>query len=168
MTTTIDVSPRQDFWHRLCRTRPLRAVSEIVWNALDADADNVSVQIRLNLLGVLHEIVVKDDGSGIPIGGESEHRFSALGGSWKARVQRTGQKRLMHGKYGEGRFRAFALGGHVTWDTTYSEGGSKYTYEITGTAEQPGQFLLTDKRATKAETGTTVYIRNPEQNDGFC
>jgi hypothetical protein len=166
MTTTIDVSPRQDFWHRLCRTRPLRAVSEIVWNAFDADADNVSVELRLNPLGGLHEIIISDDGSGIPLDEASEHRFAALGGSWKARVQRTAQRRLMHGKYGEGRFRAFALGGIVVWDTVIREGEQLYSYEIMGTTQKPGQFILSDKRAiSDGSTGTTVYIRNPEPAD---
>jgi Histidine kinase-, DNA gyrase B-, and HSP90-like ATPase len=167
MTTTIDVSPRQDFWHRLCRTRPLRAISELVWNAFDADAYNVSVDIRLNPLGAVHEIVISDDGSGIPVDQDSEHRFAALGGSWKARVQRTATRRLMHGKFGEGRFRAFALGGHVTWDTAFRTGDAIFSYEITGTAQTPGRFTLSDKRNTSQEkTGTTVYIRNPEPHDG--
>jgi hypothetical protein len=42
-------------------------------------------------------------------------------GSWKAKVQRTPDERLMHGKFGEGRFRAFALGGIVTWDSTFRD-----------------------------------------------
>src|SRR5258707_4319307 len=148
MITTIDVSPKQDFWHRLCRTRPLRAVREIVWNALDADADNVLVDLRLNPLGALHEIIIKDDGSGIPFHEDAEHRFAALGGSWKARVQRTDQRRLMHGKYGEGRFRAFALGGIVVWSTTFRDGKKYYSYEIRGTVQTPGQFFLSDKQET--------------------
>jgi len=105
MTTTIDVRPKQDFWHRLSRTRPLRAISEMVWNALDADADNVSVDFRLNPLGGLQEITIADDGSGIPFDVAAEHRFAALGGSWKARAQRTSKRRQMQGRFGEGRFR---------------------------------------------------------------
>ena len=167
MTTTIDVSPRQDFWHRLCRTRPLRAVSEIVWNALDADANNVIVEFKLNPLGALNEIVVADDGSGIPLNKDDEHRFAALGGSWKAKVQRTPDKRLMHGKFGEGRFRAFALGGIVTWDTTFRDGSSFHSYEIRGTISQPGQFTLSDvKPSSRRRTGTIVTISNPEPGDG--
>jgi Histidine kinase-, DNA gyrase B-, and HSP90-like ATPase len=167
MTTTIDVSPRQDFWHRLCRTRPLRAVSEIVWNALDADASNVSVEFRLNPLGGLNEIVVSDDGSGIQLVENEEHRFAALGGSWKAKVQRTPDKRLMHGKFGEGRFRAFAIGGIVTWDTTFKEGNSFRSYEIRGTVSQPGKFTLSDiKAASQKKTGTIVTISNPDPSDG--
>lgn len=167
MTTTIDVSPKQDFWHRLCRTRPLRAVSEMGWNAMDADADNVSVEFRLNPLGALHEVVVTDDGSGIPLNKDEEHRFAALGGSWKAKVQRTPDKRLMHGKFGEGRFRAFALGGIVTWDTTFRNDGEFHSYEIYGTVSQPGKFTLSDvKKVSRRKSGTIVTISNPETGDG--
>lgn len=167
MATTIDVSPKQDFWHRLCRTRPLRAVSEIVWNALDADANNVSVEFRLNPLGVLHEIIVTDDGSGIPLPKNDEHRFAALGGSWKAKVQRTPDKRLMHGKFGEGRFRAFALGGIVTWYTTFKDANGFQAYEIRGTVSQPGKFTLSDvQKAVEKRTGTIVTVANPEPGDG--
>src|SRR4051812_13530673 len=119
MTTTIDVSAKQDFWHRLCRTRPLRAICEIVWNSLDADASNVSVNFRVNGLGGLEEIVLTDDGDGIPLPMEGEHVFAALGGSHKARQTRTEHKRIVHGKFGEGRFRAFSLGEIVAWETVY-------------------------------------------------
>lgn len=166
MATTIDVSPRQDFWQRLCRTRPLRAISEIIWNALDADAGRVSVAFRLNPLGGLEEIVVSDDGSGMPINEDSEHPFAALGGSWKAKVQRTGRKRLMHGKFGEGRFRAFALGSIVSWQTTYRENGSVFAYEITGSTQTPGKFILSDKKeSSQQKTGTVVSITNPEAHE---
>src|SRR5712672_3379833 len=75
------------------------------------------------LLSALEFLVISDpdDGSGIPLIKDEEHRFAALGGSWKAKVQRTPDKRLMHGKFGEGRFRAFALGGIVTWDSTFRD-----------------------------------------------
>lgn len=165
--TTIDVSPRSDFWHRLCRTRPLRAVSEIVWNAFDADADNVAVVFRRNPLGGLSEIVIEDDGTGIPRGLDDEHRFAALGGSWKARVQRTPDKRLMHGKFGEGRFRAFALGGIVTWQTTFKSGRDYHSYEILGSVAAPGKFTLSDiTPSARKVTGTIVTISNPEAQDG--
>ncbi|MBB3773303.1 hypothetical protein FHS55_003936 [Angulomicrobium tetraedrale] len=167
MSTTIDVSPRNDFWHRLCRTRPLRAVSEIVWNALDADAENVGVEFHRNALGGLSEIVIKDDGTGIPRARDEEHRFAALGGSWKAKVQRTPEKRLMHGKLGEGRFRAFALGGIVTWQTTFKDGQNYLSYEILGSVSAPGKFTLSDiTPSALAATGTIVTISNPEANDG--
>jgi hypothetical protein len=139
----------------------------MVWNALDADADNVSVEFRLNPLGALNEIVVTDDGLGIPLHKDEEHRFAALGGSWKAKVQRTADKRLMHGKFGEGRFRAFALGGIVSWDTTFRNDDGFQSYEIRGTVSQPGKFMLSDvKKAARRKTGTIVTIANPEASDG--
>lgn len=167
MNTIIDVSPRTDFWHRLCRTRPLRAISEIVWNALDADADNVEVEFRPNPLGALSEIIIKDDGSGIPHSRDEEHRFAALGDSWKAKVSRTPDKRLMHGKFGEGRFRAFALGGIVTWQTTFKDGKNHYNYEISGSVSAPGKFMLSEIRSSSNKnTGTVVTIANPETRNG--
>jgi hypothetical protein len=143
-------------------------MSEVVWNSLDADAENVSVTFRRNPLGALEEIVIKDDGTGIPFNVASEHRFAGLGGSWKAHAPKTELKRLMHGKYGEGRFRAFALGGIVTWETSFSEGDETYTYDIKGNVTSPGKFILTDKKVVSARrTGTTVYIQNPESHDGI-
>jgi hypothetical protein len=168
MATTINVNPKQDFWHRLCRTGPLRAVSELVWNSFDADAENVSVEFRLNPLEGVEEIIVKDDGSGISSENNSEHKFGSLGGSWKATSWRTQKRRLIHGRNGEGRFRAFALGNHVSWSTTYRDGKDYYTYDITGTSLEPGKFVLTDlKKCTESSTGTTVFVQNlVEKQDG--
>jgi Histidine kinase-, DNA gyrase B-, and HSP90-like ATPase len=169
MTTTINVNPKQDFWHRLCRTGPLRAVSELVWNSFDADAENVSVEFRLNPLEGVEEIIVKDDGSGIPFENYSEHKFGSLGGSWKATSWRTQKRRLIHGRNGEGRFRAFALGNHVTWSTIYRDGKDYDTYDITGTSLSPGKFVLNElKKCTASSTGTTVFVRNlTERQDGI-
>ena len=167
MVSTIAVNAKQDFWHRLCRTRPLRAISEIVWNSLDADAERVSVSFKRCPLGGLEEIVIEDDGHGIPIGSDAEHRFAALGGSLKAKSPRTEQKRLVHGRYGEGRFRAFSLGEIVSWKTVYRELENIRSYEITGNVSMPGQFFLSDVHTlSEGEPGTTVTVKNPEKHDG--
>jgi hypothetical protein len=133
----------------------------MVWNSVDADAENVWVNFRSNPLGGLEEITVRDDGTGIPLEIGSEHKFASLGGSWKAKSLRTGRRRLIHGKNGEGRFRAFALGGIVTWETTYRDSDGLHAYEITGSVAEPGKFQLSDlKKAAEISTGTTVHIRN--------
>jgi hypothetical protein len=168
MTTTLDVNPK-DFWHRLCRTRPLRAVAELIWNSFDADAEHVSVKFRLNPLEGISEIIVSDDGTGIPFEANSSHTFASLGGSWKAASQRTAKRRMIHGRNGEGRFRAFALGDRVTWRTTCQDGADYYTYEIFGTAASPGKFVLSDKRKSPSQVrGTTVTVQNLiEEQDGI-
>ena len=161
MTTTVEVKPQADFWQRMCRTRPLRALSELVWNSLDADAGDISVRFEKNPLGGIQRISVVDTGCGIPSNGQT-HEFSSLGGSWKARQNRTRkEKRLLHGKNGEGRFRAFALGERVKWETVAEINGKLVSHEVFGSTLQPGRFEIEDAvELSKGHTGTTVTIEN--------
>jgi hypothetical protein len=46
----ISVKVQKDYLQRLAITRPIQAVSELVWNSFDADAAEVDVLIRRNLL----------------------------------------------------------------------------------------------------------------------
>ncbi len=46
-------------------TRPIQALTELVWNALDADAFDVKVDVIQNPLGGIDAIRVTDDGLGI-------------------------------------------------------------------------------------------------------
>ena len=52
--------------------------------------------------------------------------FEHLGGSWKlhATHSKNGQ-RLLHGKRGQGRWRAFSIGGLVSWITVGETGGRR-------------------------------------------
>jgi hypothetical protein len=61
---------------------------------------------------------ISDNGSGIPFA-QAGHEFSYLGNSWKLRTGKTRERnRALHGKNGQGRFRAFGLGRKVVWETT--------------------------------------------------
>jgi DNA mismatch repair ATPase MutL len=51
---------------RFAATSPLDAVSELIWNALDADADRVIVTTEFDALDTMKAIMVADNGSGIP------------------------------------------------------------------------------------------------------
>jgi signal transduction histidine kinase len=64
---------------------PARAVAELVWNSLDADANDVSVTLRRNDAEGVVGVSVVDDGHGIPP--ESvESSFKWIGNSWKSRT----------------------------------------------------------------------------------
>jgi hypothetical protein len=79
-------------------------------------------------LGGFKTIEVADNGHGIPYP-DAEDLFSRLGGSWKQGGHRSHEKRrILHGKEGRGRFRAFALGRVVDWHVCYvaSEGLRAY------------------------------------------
>lgn len=114
--THIEVEAQPDHLDLLTKASPVLAVAELIWNAFDADAHKVRVSVVENILGNVEQISVEDDGHGLPYA-DAETAFGHLGGSWKKTAGRTLQeKRILHGKEGKGRFRAFALGNHVTWE----------------------------------------------------
>lgn len=107
----VEVKP--DYLEKVSHTSPEKALSEIIWNSLDADAKNVGIAFKEDDLGT-SEIVVKDDGVGFSIG-EAEDLFTSLGGSWKSKKEKTDEGRLLHGAEGQGRFKAFSLGRCAEW-----------------------------------------------------
>jgi hypothetical protein len=142
---------------------PVAAVSELVWNSLDADATSVAVTLNRNGLDSLTGIVVADNGDGIPHD-EAELAFGNLGGSWKKARGRTKQNRTMHGRHGRGRFRAFALGSRVEWQTAYAHNGGLLTYSVVGSRIGPSVFRADDapRKDAAFSKGTTVTVSGIE------
>jgi hypothetical protein len=165
MPSVFEVKAQKDFWERLYRTRPVRAISELVWNSFDADADEVSIIIEKNLLDGIEKIRISDNGTGIPFDA-NRHQFSTLGGSWKSQTTRTlKQKRILHGRNGQGRFRAFALGERVSWSTRYKTNGQVSSYDIFGSSIENGIFRVGDPQTVKSEkTGTVVLVENIDKS----
>lgn len=151
----IRISPKQDFLERVFSATPINAVSELIWNGLDAGATRVDVTINTNDLGGVEEIVVRDNGSGIPAT-KVETLFGGIGESWKRNTDRV-DGRALHGKNGEGRFKAFALGSRVVWLTAFKTGESFVRYEIEGTAA-PCAFNYTIPKEDSGPTFTEVKI----------
>ena len=93
-----------------------------------------------------------------------EKLFGNLGASWKKTTARL-NGRALHGKNGKGRFKAFALGDWVEWNTTYRANDKTYTYKITGKFISLDDFVVTDPlEVTGVATGTEVFIQNPKQD----
>jgi len=155
----IYVQAQADHIESLFKGTPLAALEELIWNALDADAKEVKVDLITNALGAVDAIRITDDGTGIDAT-KADSTFGNLGGSWK----RTGKGtefsgRRLHGRHGRGRFKAFSLGMDVEWRTTMKAGDAMLSYKLSGTASQPGVFRLEDQPAGFA-TGTEVYVTN--------
>lgn len=155
----IFVQAQADHIESLFKGSPLAAIEELVWNALDADAKEVKVDLITNPLGAVEAVRVADDGTGIDAL-KADQMFGSLGGSWK----RTGKGtefsgRRLHGRHGRGRFKAFALGLNVEWRTTMRAGEGLLSYKLSGTADKPGVFEFEDA-PTGIAPGTEVYITN--------
>ncbi|MCL1920972.1 MAG: ATP-binding protein [Kiritimatiellaeota bacterium] len=154
----ITVQAQKDHIMSLCTASPIQALSELIWNALDADAFDVKVDVIQNELGGIDAIRVADDGLGVNAL-QAESQFGNLGGSWKKDVSKTQVSgRVLHGRKGRGRFKAFALGNHVEWRTTMQTEEGLRSFVLAGEASNPGQFTLTEAAAPGPGTGTEVVV----------
>ena len=159
----LEVRVQSDHLERLEKSKPATALAELIWNAFDADATKVSVEFTRNSVDGVEAILVRDDGVGI--GGEGSRSgepgdlFRNLGGSWKKTHRRTSSDRAVHGQVGEGRFRAFALGEKIVWDTRVLQGGRPIAFQISRTRGTKS-FDVTKAVPTDQQLGTTVTILN--------
>ena len=156
----VHVEAQADHLESLSRAKTINALAELIWNALDADADLVSIVVIDNELGTPIEIRVIDNGSGINLN-DAESAFGNLGGSWKRDRQATVRlKKRMHGRDGKGRFKAFALGHQVLWETVYEDSGLSRQYRIRGNASNLQEFEISVPTNVSATTprGTSVHI----------
>ncbi len=167
----ITVQVQEDHLENLARSRPMSALAELIWNAFDAEATEVRVEFDENDLGGVDAIRIVDNGHGLYYD-DAFIVFQNLGGSWKRGGNRTHQqRRVLHGKFGKGRFRAFSLGNRVRWNTVYDEAGRRYQFVIEGHAASLGEFDIEDARGTvenpEKATGMVVEITQTPDNTGL-
>ena len=164
MSKQIYVQAQADHIASLAKAAPLSALEELVWNALDADAKEVKIDLVTNALGAVEAVRVSDDGTGIDVL-KADSTFGSLGGSWKRLGTQTAlAHRRLHGRHGRGRFKAFALGTHVEWRTTMRAGAELVSYTLWGDLEDPGVFQLEAAEKPGPATGTEVYVSNATVN----
>lgn len=164
----ITVEVREDHLENLAQTKPMVALAELVWNALDAESTETRIEFIENDLQGLEAIRIVDNGHGLHYD-DAFLVFRNLGGSWKRQGKRTHErKRMLHGKFGKGRFRAFSLGNSVSWQTVYRDGSDAYAFKIAGDAAKLGEFAIHDRRMMAAEqTGMTVEIKQVNDAAGM-
>src|SRR5262245_41788787 len=104
-THEYSVEVQSDFIERQSKALPVADLAQLIWNALDADAKHVNVEVGDDGRGGMSTIAVSDDGVGMPYSTAPE-LFRNLGGSWKKPGARTDAGRALHGQEGRGRFKA--------------------------------------------------------------
>ena len=147
----------------------VKAISEFVWNAFDADAKRTSCRIRTRrFVGGLESIIIRDNGPGV--WRKSEPNMTSK--VWVSLTRkRTNARtpvlaRAIHGKEGQGRLRFFSLARRAHWDTVYEENGApfKLTIDIDADRLEISNVSETAPADVGAETGTIVPAR-PSQRD---
>jgi len=159
--TILTLKAKHDHLKKVASTRDhVKALSEFVWNALDADATKTSVEFVRNSLGGLQSIRIRDDGTGIPKA-RADHDFESLGESWKLKTNRTAlHRRVIHGKEGKGRLRFFALAQKARWTSVYKEGAAllQLVIDIDGDRLETSNVSDPEAAPPDATTGTVVEL----------
>lgn len=162
------IEVQNDHLEKLSSVRkPVIAIAELIWNAVDADATRVDVAIEYNALGGLDLIEVSDNGHGIS-SSEAEALYSNLGGSWKkgGKLSRT-KNRYLHGQEGRGRLRAFGLGRVVEWEVFYLEGKRLKTFKVSSIRDSINRGEISDSVDAISAKGTGVTVRISEFETNF-
>ena len=165
------IEAAEDHLARIVGSKPINGVAELIWNALDADATVVKIDLFVSELGGLERVVVADNGSGFPAS-DVDGLFGRVGGSWKHSVsdRKTRlQKRMLHGDKGEGRWKAFSIGESCKWESVSADEIDGLNHLVTVRIEEPhlGEYEWTGPGDTKDTVGTRVSIdvggRRPTQ-----
>lgn len=158
------VDVKQDHLAKVSQGKPLLCLSELIWNSLDADATEVTVEVQN---GELNEAIIsiKDNGFAFEYA-EAKKLFSPLGGSWKKAAKFSKkERRKLHGAEGKGRFKAFSLGRVVEWTVNYQNGKGYKTFNIEGKSDSIEYFEISNERdCDDKKTGVHVKISELHKN----
>jgi Histidine kinase-, DNA gyrase B-, and HSP90-like ATPase len=150
-----------DHIKKLASAKPIQAVAELIWNAVDADATRIDLEIEADDIA-MRSVIIRDNGHGIPHA-DVEALFGKLGGSWKGHGNRSKTKgRMLHGKEGKGRFKALALGRVADWTVRYRDGGKLFGYKITVLRDDLVDVRVTEPKEMDPALGTGVDVRVTE------
>ncbi len=156
----IKVQLHKDYLNELTKVKPKEAISELIWNSLDADAEKVKVTLIKNQLDNIDKVIVEDDGVGLKYENAKDY-FGQLGYSWKKNKNKTQKGRVLHGKIGRGRFLAFKIGSQIEWKfTTTAQNGKNEEFSIEKEINKNSFFVSELKEKVNAKTGTKVSIYN--------
>ena len=143
----------------LTQASAMGAISELIWNGFDASSEEIDIFYNFNEMDGLDTIIVQDYGKGIPFK-DAEQYFSSIGDSWK-KSKKKNYHHPLHGQNGKGRFKAFSLGSHVEWQTTYEDENGLNHYSIIGTENDLKEFKTTELvNPENKKCGTRVIISN--------
>lgn len=156
--TRYAVAVQEDHLARLVG-RPTTGLIELIWNAFDADANVVEVELVRQDMGGIEAVRVRDDGHGMTPD-EAHAEFVQLGGSWKSMATGTrGEHRSLHGKTGQGRWRAFGIGGSVLrWESVAEVDGKLLLTVVEITRDALGEVEVSDPVETSDPTGTVTTV----------
>ena len=129
MVKDLDIKVQQDHIESLTKASGISAISELIWNSLDADATEIKINYKKNVLGKFEEVTIEDNGHALDYQ-TAENVFASIGGSAKKQKNNSPKGRSYHGEEGKGRYKAFAIGDLVHFESIYSSNGKSERLEV--------------------------------------
>jgi hypothetical protein len=162
MPKIIDLAVERDHIESLTRANGITAISELIWNSLDADSTVINVEYEKNKLTRIEYLEVIDNGRGIDYQ-RAQDVFGRLGGSEKKLNSMSPSGRHYHGKEGKGRYKALALGDLVTFTSTYKNADAFKEFSVTIDRNNLTHSAFSDLKILpkgQNQTGFRVTIKN--------
>lgn len=144
---------------QLARISPEDAISEYIWNGLDAGATVIELKYKSEDFFNVNEFSISDNGTGIEFE-QLGRKFIPFGESEKA-FKRREENIALQGKNGYGRLTFFKFAHKATWNTTYKKGNENYSYSIVIESKAIDDYEPTTPELSRLEnTGTEVVFQN--------
>jgi len=169
MAKELEIKVEKDHIESLTKASGVTAMAELIWNSLDADANNIEINYKSNDLKVEY-ISITDDGHGMDYA-TAENAFETIGGSDKKQRSRSNDGRVLHGKEGKGRFKVYALGDLITYKSVYQTNGTAKLFEIKLDRNKIKCPVIGDLKTLKKGTGSpgvTVEINNVDDKNSHA
>jgi len=113
---------------------PIKAIFELVWNGLDAEASKVNINIKRNGLDGLKKIEICDDGEGFDIKNAKDN-FEKFNDSDKKHDDDK------HGSHGKGRLAFHKLCDQSTWYTKHNGYNAQIVVKSSNIKDYNGEFI---------------------------
>lgn len=165
MAKKIDLGVETDHIESLTRANGITAISELIWNSLDADATQINIETSKNKLGRIESIEIIDNGHGIEYN-TAQEVFGRLGGSDKKYKKQSPNGRVYHGKEGKGRYKSLALGDLVKFTSTFKNSRKLKQFTITLDRNYLSYSQFSEVKTlsnNETESGFQVLINNVNQ-----
>lgn len=147
----------------LSKFSEIEAILEYIWNGFDARANKIEITTTHNEMGLVKDLYIKDNGTGIEKN-KLKEKFTPFFQSEKIEKQlqeKRKQNSTYHGKNGVGRLTFFKFSNNAEWETVYNNlNGENKKYNIFININDLTKYESTEEvLADDQECGTLVKFK---------
>ncbi len=160
MTSIYEVKITSDAIYKYSEENIFDALGEIIWNGIDANAERIDIDFVIENVGFeglqcteIQSLKISDSGTGMRKD-DIEVYLTQYNKSWKKGALQT-DGRSYHGRLGVGRFKYFALGKKIRWETK-CEGYDSCCIVVN--YNDPKKYIVDSLNPPKKSNGTIVFI----------